>query len=119
MMWGKALRGMGSMAGEDGFSFVELMIVVGIIGILVAIAVASYEVSTSLSRKAVCRANLKIIREQLLNYYSDHDGYPAALSELVPDYIENARGIRCPASGEDYGYDPERGEVWCPYHTDI
>ncbi len=104
---------------EDGFSLVELMIVVGIIGILVGIALASYEVSTSLSRKAVCRANLKIIREQLLNYYADHEGYPAELGELVPEYIENAKGLRCPASGDLYGYDPETGEVWCDYHSDI
>ncbi len=108
-----------SLGRDEGFSFVELMIVVGIIGILVGIAVASYEISTSMSRKAACRANLKIIREQLLNYYTDHDGYPAELSALVPSYIENAKGIRCPASGDEYAYDPETGEVWCEFHDDI
>ncbi|MBC7230984.1 MAG: prepilin-type N-terminal cleavage/methylation domain-containing protein [Actinobacteria bacterium] len=107
------------LAREDGFSLVELMIVVGIIGVLVGIALVSYEASVNLSKKAACRANLKIIREQLLNYCADHEDYPGSLGELVPNYIENERGIRCPATGEIYHYDPASGEVWCPYHQDL
>lgn len=104
---------------EEGFSLVELMIVVGIIGVLVGIAVASYEVSTSMSRKAACRANLKIVREQVLGFYVRNERYPDDLDELVPDYIENAKGLSCPESGNKYAYDPETGKVWCDHHTDI
>ncbi len=113
------MRKVGKFNREEGFSLIELMIVVGIIGVLVSIAMVSFAISLSTSKKAACRSNLKIIRNQILVYYTAHDADPPSLGDLVPGFIENDRGIRCPETGEEYDYDPGSGEVSCPYHTDL
>ena len=113
------MHGVGSLSGDEGFSLVELMIVVLIIGILVSIAVVSYSVSISTSKKTACRANLKVIRDQLTSYYAGHGAYPPTLQDLVPDYVESGSSLRCPESGEAYEYDPVNGNVSCPHHPDL
>ena len=107
------------LSRENGFTLVELMIVVLIIAVLIGIAVVSFTVSISASKKAACRANLKIIHDELVVYYTVHGDDPATLNDLIPDYIENGDSLRCPESGEDYIFDPVTGEVSCPYHTDL
>ena len=103
---------------EDGFTLLELMMVIGIIGILVSIAVLSFAMSISTSKTAVCKGNLRIIREQIMVYYSEHEGVPPTLEDLVPDYISKDDSLHCPETDEGYDYDAESGEVTCPYHTD-
>jgi len=104
---------------EDGFSLLELLMVVGIIGILVSIAVVSYAVSVSASKNTACRANIRIIDEQVLIYLSRHNINPPTLSDLVPEFLQNENGLRCPESGEAYEYDPATGKVSCPYHDGL
>ena len=103
---------------EEGFTFVELMVVVLIIGILVGIATMSFVFSVSTSKDTACKANLKTIREAVSQYYVRFRAYPPDLQALVPDYIENDAAMDCPGSGELYLYDQSTGGVTCPYHTD-
>ena len=48
------MRKVGKFNREEGFSLIELMIVVGIIGVLVSIAMVSFAISLSTSKKAAC-----------------------------------------------------------------
>ncbi len=104
---------------EDGFTFLELMLVVMIIGILVTIAVLSFVVSISASKKTACSANIRTIREQLEVYYTKNEAYPPLLQDLVPDYIDSEGCLYCPESGEPYVYEVENGkfELSCPFHA--
>jgi len=113
------MRKVGKFNREEGFSLIELMIVVGIIGVLVSIAMVSFAISLSTSKKAACKSNLKVVRDQVVMYHITNDVNPPSLGDLVPGFIENDRGIRCPETGEEYDYDPGSGEVSCPYHTDL
>lgn len=103
---------------EEGFSIVELMVVLLILGILIGIVTASFVFSVRTSKETACKSNLRIIREQLTLYYQDYGEFPPSLQDLVPDYIEGEKCLFCPESGEAYDYDPGTGEVACPYHTD-
>lgn len=66
-----------------GFTLIELMIVLSIMGILIAIAQPSLKHSIVRAREAVLREDLYQIRDALDQYYADHGKYPAQLSDLT------------------------------------
>jgi len=59
---------MRKMMNKKGFTLVELMIVVVILGILVAIAVPIYSAVTKNAKKKACAGNIRIMRSNLASY---------------------------------------------------
>ena len=72
---------------ERGFSLIELIVVVTIIGILAGIALINVSTAQRKAREAALRDNLFQMRKALDNFYADKQRYPATLEELVPNYI--------------------------------
>ena len=68
---------------HEGYSLIELMIVVAIIGILVALAVPSFQHSAVKAREAALKQNLQTIRTVLDQHYADKGFYPPSLETLV------------------------------------
>ncbi|NZA25164.1 prepilin-type N-terminal cleavage/methylation domain-containing protein [Luteimonas sp. SJ-92] len=66
-----------------GFSLIELMVVMAIIGALVAIALPRYQASVENARVTALKANLHVLRESLDRHYDDKGRYPESLQELV------------------------------------
>ena len=67
----------------QGFTLIELMIVVSIIGILATIAVPSYQSSLIKARETVLRQDLFTMRELLDQHRADQGKYPPSLESLV------------------------------------
>lgn len=72
---------------QKGFSLIELIVVVTIIGILAGIAMINIRYATTKAREAALMDNLSSMRKAIDNFYADKQHYPADLNELVPNYI--------------------------------
>lgn len=68
-----------------GFTLVELMIVVALIGLLVGIALPTYKHAQAKAKEAVLRENLFILRQTIDQYFADKGYYPASLQSLADE----------------------------------
>jgi general secretion pathway protein G len=68
---------------RNGFTLIELMIVVSIIGILVSIAIPNYQHSVIRAREASLSDTLYNFRKSIDEYYADQGKYPDTLNDLV------------------------------------
>jgi general secretion pathway protein G len=68
-----------------GFTLIELMVVMTIIGILVGIALPQFRAAILQAREAVLKEDLFRMREAIDQYYADKGRYPASLEALVED----------------------------------
>ena len=74
--------------GERGFTLLELIIVVTMIGILATIAMPALMQMPTRAKESVLKTNLRAIREALEQHYADQGRYPATLESLVPKYLK-------------------------------
>ena len=68
---------------QQGFTLIEIMIVLAIIGILLTLAQPSFTTSVQRAREATLQENLFIFRDVIDQYFADHDEYPPTLEALV------------------------------------
>ncbi len=68
---------------ERGFSLLELIVVLTLVGLLVGIALPMYKDATQRAREAALKQDLQRMREAIEEYYTDRAEYPQALEDLV------------------------------------
>lgn len=118
-----------------GFTLIEVLIVVVILGILAAIIIPRLGVTTTEAREYVLRMNLASLRSQVHSYHFRFQGqYPSSLTEFqsavgniprnpytnavgvqfITDLTEVVADEKKLASGQKVGwfYHPQSGGVW-------
>jgi general secretion pathway protein G len=75
----------GSAVERRGFTLIEILIVVSIIGILVSIAIPIYQKSLIRTKESVLRNNLFSIRTQIDEYTYNMQKAPQSLQDLVTE----------------------------------
>ncbi len=103
---------------EKGFTLIELMIVVAIIGILAAIAIPNFRNYQLKSKTAEAKTNLGAIKTNQKAFLAEYDAYaPCAATNGTPDDVKHA--WPSPASGFDtIGFAPS-GNVYYSYEVGV
>lgn len=68
---------------KKGYTLLELMIVVAIVGILVSLAIPNFQQSAMKAKETALKQNLFTMRAVLDQYYADRGDYPDSLESLV------------------------------------
>lgn len=101
------------MKNKKGFTLIELIVVIAILGILALFLVPSFLGYTKDAQKATCEANRHII-ERSYTFYKAKSAEEITLSKYIDSKEgEEYKGSKCPAGGV-YTYDDDK--VICSIH---
>ena len=70
---------------DAGFTLVELMIVMAIIGVLATLAIPSFVGALRQAREAVLKEDLHVLRTAIDSYTADKQKAPQSLDDLIQD----------------------------------
>jgi len=73
----------GKKSGSRGYTLMEVMTVIAIVGILASIAIPSYRKSVIRAKESSLRHSLFVLRDVIDQYYADHGQYPDTLDDLT------------------------------------
>ena len=88
---------------KKGFTLLELLIVISIIGVLVALGTVSYSTAQKKSRDSRRKMDMKNIQTAMESYYAQNGSYPTATTNLTDKFSGNSLP-KDPKTGVDYSY---------------
>jgi prepilin-type N-terminal cleavage/methylation domain-containing protein len=87
---------------KKGFTLIELMIVVVIIGILAAIAIPKFSSVKDQAEQVACQSNMRSLGSAEAMYYGRFNAY-GSVADLAASFVmENATDMECPTSDAAY-----------------
>lgn len=103
---------------QKGFTLVELMVVVVIIGVLVAIAIPVYNATTERAQLGACQANQRMIEGAAQQYIANNPDATYSeiannINDVLGKYFQDGVPV-CPAGTDAYTYNAETQQVECP-----
>ncbi len=105
------------MLKGKGFTLVEILLVIVIIGILGAIVIPRITYTESTAKKNACYANVAALNSQIELYRMQEGSYPAVLSDLENASTNNNNQSyidavpTCPVNSSNYTYNGTTGRV--------
>src|SRR3990167_5735339 len=76
----------------NGFTIVELLIVIVVIGILAAIVIVAYQGVTNRANDSAIKSDLKSLSNKLQIFYTHNDEYPSTTAQLESLGFKASRG---------------------------
>jgi MSHA pilin protein MshA len=108
------------MKNQSGFTLIELIMVIVILGILAAVAVPKFVDLSGNAKASACKANMAAIESAAAMAYADSAAagkakFPAKTSIMASSnnpHFATGKAPTCP-SGGTYTYDETKGTVTC------
>jgi len=96
---------------KKGFTLIELMVVVAIIGVLVLLGLRAYSSQKERAANAIVKANASTIQTMLVGYMGDHDikGDTEIEAALGDDELKQIESMVNPYSDDLYVYHHDAG----------
>lgn len=88
------------MKRRRGFSFVEILVVLTVLGVLVRLGLPRYAYVRKRAQSRAALADVRVVREALLNYHQDIGGWPGEVGQgqlppgLLPYLPQNFAFVR-------------------------
>ena len=87
-------------AGPWGFTLVELLTVIAIIGVLATLLSASLSTAKRKARQAACTSNLRQVALAFNIYQDDHGRRPATFRDIITARLLGQSSVLCPEDKE-------------------
>ena len=88
------------MKNEQGFTLIEMMIVLVVISILLIITIPNITKHNSKINNTGCEALTKMVQAEVQSYYIEHKAYPENLAKLEEENYITADQKKCPNGKE-------------------
>ncbi len=91
----------------SGFTLIEVMIVIAILGLLAAVAIPQFKSNKEEGKAASMVSSLSILRTAIDSYWTQHDDFPGPTAAKLADQLlgqTNKAGKT--GEGDGYGYGP-------------
>ena len=115
------------MKNRKGFTLIELMIVIAIIGILAAMAIPNFKKARASARQKACYSNIRVLQGAIEMYNMDVSTMITTMSDQVQNqlisgkYIKATAPLICPETSKNGSYSAsgdltDNGEIICSWH---
>lgn len=91
---------------RNGFTLIELMIIITIIGILAAIVIPTFSNANETAKAGALSSQLNTVKKSLVMYETDHNGVYPTDDQLITNQwqvLTNSTDIDGDIAGEDFG----------------
>lgn len=89
---------------ESGFTLIELMIVIAIIGVLIGAAVYTWKAATRAGNEAATQQNLKTIAAVQIQFYNTHSRTFGTFDQMIKEQMLTSKFAGNPPLADGYIY---------------